>query len=157
MMPNEETRKKITAKWLEKGCKDLVVGKFLLQKGEAYFDFACFHSQQCAEKAVKAFLVWHNIPFRKIHDLVSLGALCLPIDSTLEETLRTTAVLSRYAVDARYPGEDGEEYTKEQTQKALIMAELVLKEIVKRLPSETDPKLTKSEQKKKRTPPRRRK
>lgn len=155
MMPPEETRKKITVKWLEKCAKDLDVGRLLLEKGEAYFDFACFHSQQCAEKAVKAFLVWHNIPFRKIHDLVSLGALCLPIDSTLEETLRTTAVLSRYAVDARYPGEDGEEYTKEQTKEALIMAELVLKEIAKRLPADMHPKSkTKG---KKRSSPRKRK
>lgn len=139
MMPPEETRKKLAAKWLEKGAKDLDVGKLLLERGEAYFDFSCFHSQQSAEKAVKAFLVWHNIPFRKIHDLVSLGALCLPIDSTLEETLRKTAVLSRYAVEARYPGEDDEEYTKEQTKEALVMAELVFKEIAKRLPIDTHP------------------
>lgn len=156
MMPPEETRKKVTIKWLEKCAKDLAVGRLLLEKGETYFDFACFHSQQCAEKAVKAFLVWHNIPFRKIHDLVSLGALCLPIDSTLEEILRTTAVLSRYAVDARYPGEDGDDYTKKQTKEALGMAELVLREIAKRLPVDVHPKLSKPKGEK-RSSPRKRK
>jgi HEPN domain-containing protein len=81
MTPHEEARKRLMGKWLEKGAKDLAVGTLLLKKGDLYFDFACFHCQQCAEKAVKAFLVWHNIPFRKIHDLVSLGALCLPVDA----------------------------------------------------------------------------
>ena len=139
MMLHEETRKKISAKWLEKATKDLAVGKLLFKKGKIYFDFTCFHCQQCAEKAVKGFLVWHDTPFRKIHDLVSLGSLCLPIDSSLEETLKSTALLSRYAVDARYPGEDGEEHTKNQTMEALELAGLVLAEILKRLPFETHP------------------
>ena len=134
MMPHKNTRKRSTVQWLEKATKDLAVGKFLLRKGEAYFDFACFHCQQCTEKAIKAFLVWHDTPFRRIHDLVSLGAQCLSIDSSLEETFKSTAILSRYAVDARYPGEDDEKYTAEQTQEALVMAERVLREVLRRLP-----------------------
>jgi HEPN domain-containing protein len=142
MRPHKDARKELTAKWLEKAAKDLAVGKMLFQKGETYFDFACFHCQQSAEKVVKAFLVWHDTPFRKIHDLVSLGALCLPIDSSLEGILKSTALLSRYAVDSRYPGENSEEYTLEQTTEALERANLVLVEILKRLPSELQPVLS---------------
>jgi HEPN domain-containing protein len=28
-----------------------------------------FHAQRAAEKAMKAFLAWHDVPFRKTHNL----------------------------------------------------------------------------------------
>ena len=36
------------------------------------FDAVCFHSQQCAEKLLKALLVEKAIPFSKTHDLIRL-------------------------------------------------------------------------------------
>jgi hypothetical protein len=30
---------------------------------------ALFHSQQTAEKALKGFLTWHDIAFRRVHEL----------------------------------------------------------------------------------------
>ena len=134
MKSPDEARKKLTAQWLQKATKDLTVGRFLHQKGKMYFDFACFHSQQCAEKAIKGFLVWHGTPFRKIHDLVELGALCVAIDSSLEKPLKRTDSLSRYAVDARYPGEDDTSYTAAQTRFALERAEKILEHILARIP-----------------------
>ncbi len=68
------------------------------------YNTACFHSQQCAEKYVKAFLVRHRIRFRKIHDLVRLRYLCMEADSTFELISDSLALLFPYAVDARYPG-----------------------------------------------------
>ena len=35
------------------------------------FDTVCFHAQQCAEKYLKALLVWKGIPFPKTHNLPS--------------------------------------------------------------------------------------
>jgi hypothetical protein len=32
-----------------------------------------FHSQQAAEKALKGFLTWHDVPFRRVHELDQLG------------------------------------------------------------------------------------
>lgn len=32
-----------------------------------------FHSRQAAEKAMKAFLAWHDAPFRKTHNIEELG------------------------------------------------------------------------------------
>lgn len=42
-----------------------------------------FHSQQAAEKALKAFLTHSQIAFRKTQDLTDLGSQCALVDPTL--------------------------------------------------------------------------
>jgi len=37
---------------------------------------AVFHAQQAAEKSLKGFLAWHDVPFRKTHDLAEIGRQC---------------------------------------------------------------------------------
>jgi HEPN domain-containing protein len=66
---------------------------------------ALFHCQQAVEKALKAFLTWHDRPFRKTHDLVELGGQCVALDPALDNRLRTAALLTEYAWKFRYPGE----------------------------------------------------
>jgi HEPN domain-containing protein len=63
-----------------------------------------FHAQQCAEKYLKALLLFKQESFPRTHDLAALNRLCqqagiiLPInDDDLES-------LSAYAVEVRYPG-----------------------------------------------------
>jgi HEPN domain-containing protein len=51
-------------------------------------DDPMFHCQQAAEKALKAYLTWHDRPFRRTHDLVELGNQCVEIDHTLDPLLR---------------------------------------------------------------------
>ena len=53
--------------------------------------------RQAAEKAVKAYLTFHQIPFRKTHNLTELGSQCARIDPALEPILREAASLSDYA------------------------------------------------------------
>ena len=42
-----------------------------------------FHCQQAVEKALKAFLTWHDRPFGKTHDLQRLGLRCPRVDPGL--------------------------------------------------------------------------
>lgn len=69
----------IVAEWIERAEGDLRTAEreMRARKGPNY-DAACFHSQQCAEKYVKAFLVHCQIPFRPIHDLEVLLGLLTP-------------------------------------------------------------------------------
>ena len=62
-----------------------------------------FHSQQAAEKAVKAILTFRQIAFRRTHDLMHLGAQCAAADPTLEPILRKVEELTDYASAFRYP------------------------------------------------------
>ena len=64
-----------------------------------------FHSQQLAEKTMKAFLTWHDVPFRKTHDLAELSQQCIEIDASLEQVSKAVERLTVYAWEFRYPGE----------------------------------------------------
>jgi HEPN domain-containing protein len=64
-----------------------------------------FHSRQAAEKAAKAFLSFHQIAFRKTHDLADLGLQCLTADPGLGPILRKAGELADYASAFRYPDE----------------------------------------------------
>ena len=92
-----------------------------------------FHSQQAAEKSLKAFLSWHCLPFRKTHNLVELGEACGQIDQGLEALLRRAAPLTGYAWKFRYPG-DPEEATTEEAAEALATAREVFGAVLDRLP-----------------------
>jgi HEPN domain-containing protein len=63
-----------------------------------------FHSQQAAEKALNGFLTWHDVPFRRVHELDELGERCGGIDSSLAELMGRADALTKYAWRFRYPG-----------------------------------------------------
>jgi HEPN domain-containing protein len=61
----------------------------------------CFHSQQYAEKWVKAKLLDLGMVPPKIHDILALSKL-LPHSDAREKILKNAALLAPYAVDVRY-------------------------------------------------------
>ena len=91
--------------WLERAEEDYRQAQVALrQRRYPAYHSTCFHSQQCAEKYIKAFLVRHNIKFRKVHDLTELQRQCFEIDQAFELISKPLDVLYPYAVDVRYPG-----------------------------------------------------
>jgi HEPN domain-containing protein len=81
--------------WMEKAKIDLLSARALLDNG--IISSALFHTQQAAEKSLKAFLTWHQTPFRRVHDLEELGAICERIDGSLSGTVRQSEPLTAYA------------------------------------------------------------
>jgi HEPN domain len=67
-----------TREWLDRARADLRACEVLIQAG--LHAEALFHAQQCTEKAMKAVLTWHQIPFKKTHDLDDLRQACLPLN-----------------------------------------------------------------------------
>jgi HEPN domain-containing protein len=84
MTPGELLRKE-AVKWLEQAAKDRHSAKAL---AEVEPSRSVFHSQQAAEKAIKGFLTFHQIAFRKTHNLTDLGSQCAGTDPTLEPILK---------------------------------------------------------------------
>ena len=111
--------------WLERAHSDLQLGRVALRTRGVLPADACFHAQQCAEKALKALLLHRKIAFPKTHvievllDLIKTSGL--PIPGEVDESFE----LSDYAVQTRYPGE-WEPVTKADAQHALERAALVL-------------------------------
>ena len=69
MTPDELRHEEVRA-WLDRAGRDLRAARLLNTGGAAAESL--FHCQQAAEKALKAFLTYHNKTFRKTHDLGDL-------------------------------------------------------------------------------------
>ncbi|AEK72246.1 HEPN-type nucleotidyltransferase, antibiotic resistance related protein [Thermococcus sp. 4557] len=118
--------------WLEKAEKDLVLAKNSLSLD--FYDYATFHAQQCAEKALKAFLVSKGKPIKRTHDVGELILLCADVDSEFLKLFDDDVdLLTAYAVEARYP--TIHEPDKEEAENAIKLAELVLAFVQSKLTS----------------------
>jgi HEPN domain-containing protein len=127
-----------TRDWLAKAALDLRAAEFGLTAEPPLTADSVFHCQQLAEKSLKAFLVWHDQPFRRTHNLVEVGQQCVAIDPTLAALAQRAAVLSEYAWRYRYPGEPGEPDVSE-AREAVTLAGEVYQEILGRLPRDVQP------------------
>ena len=68
-------------------------------------EVACYLSQQCAEKALKGYLLYKNSTPPRTHNLVELCQLCMSYDNTFSEILDECSDLTPYGVAVRYPNE----------------------------------------------------
>jgi len=91
------------ARWVRYAGDDLKVAELILNH-DLVPRAACFNAQQCAEKSIKASLVFLQIPFPKTHDLNRLRDL-LPEGWDVKEDFPDLAELSAWAVEPRYPGD----------------------------------------------------
>ena len=111
--------------WLQRARSDLQLGRAALRAKGVMPEDACFHAQQCAEKALKALLLHREIAFPKTHTIEVLLDLLKTSGLTIPEGVDEAFELSDYAVQTRYPGE-WEPLTKAEAQHALERAALVL-------------------------------
>ncbi len=137
-MPHDPARVAEVRAWLSKACRDLETAEYELRADQPFSGDIAFHSQQAAEKAMKGFLAWHGVPFRKTHNLVELGGACCQIEPALEPLLRKASPLTEYAWRFRYPG-DPEEPASEEAAEALAIAREVVAAIREHLPQEASP------------------
>jgi HEPN domain-containing protein len=64
---SDRLQAEIIQAWLQRARSDLQLGKVALNTPEVLLEDACFHAQQCAEKALKALLLQRQIPFPRTH------------------------------------------------------------------------------------------
>ncbi len=89
--------------WISKARSDLLLAEKGAKDDDLTLDTAIYHTQQCAEKALKGFLAYHNNPLSKTHDLIKLLQACCVIDSEFSDLRLDAAVLSPFATEFRYP------------------------------------------------------
>jgi HEPN domain-containing protein len=130
--PLDQVRDEFVRQWLLKAEEDLNAAKSLITYEEAFLSTVCFHSQQAAEKYLKAFLTRHQVEFPKTHAINQLLDLTAPIDGKLAESLRDAVVLTNYGVDVRYPGEFPS-VTHGDAQQAIQLAEKVRRLVLRLL------------------------
>ena len=104
-MPLDPERVAEVRAWLAKAASDERAAVHELQANPPLTGDICFHAQQMAEKSLKAFLIWHDVPFRKTHDISEIGRQCLSIEPSLAKAISEAEDLTVFAWLFRYPGE----------------------------------------------------
>ena len=90
--------------WLAKANSDLMASQHLLDSDGPY-DAVCFHAQQAAEKALKAWLAVADLPIPRTHNLEDLLAQCLALPLAAGASGIEALDLSNltpFAVESRY-------------------------------------------------------
>ena len=96
-------------------------------------DLVCFHCQQCAEKYLKAYLIFNKTSFPKTHDLLLLLEILIQFYPTLELHRELFEYLNPYSVQFRYPGEES---SIEEAKQALSIVKKIRTIIKENLPDE---------------------
>lgn len=118
--------------WLHKAESDLAAAELCVAAGKA-LDAACFHSQQAAEKSLKAWLVASGTAFPFVHDLGKLLTLCAQNDPEFERVRAFALELTPFAVEMRYDAEFWP--TANDAAEALSAARAIHRLVVDRWPS----------------------
>ena len=90
-MALEERRIRRTKEWLVKAQRDLEAAAILQAQPAPFLDIVVYHCQQAGEKALKAYLFWHDVPFGKTHSLQELLAQCVDVDANPPRSQRCRA------------------------------------------------------------------
>lgn len=89
--------------WLTKALSNLSSAKKLSQDDDETLETALYHTQQCAEKSLKAYLCFQNQDTTQKHDLGKLLESCCLHDASFKILLPDVVDLLPYATYSRYP------------------------------------------------------
>jgi HEPN domain-containing protein len=131
----DEGRTHEIRQWLLKAGHDLRSARRLFTDDPPLLDTAAYHCQQAAEKALKAFLVLHDIQFSKIHLLPPLVEQCIEVDPAFADLREPAEALTPFATVFRYPG-DVLEPEPSDVMEGLAFAEKVVEFVLARMPDE---------------------
>jgi HEPN domain-containing protein len=111
--------------WLLRARSNLRRAALGSQYEEVFLEDLCWDAQQAAEKVLKALCIHRSIVFPKTHSLVRLMDLLESTGLDIPSEIKEADVLTRYAVETRYPGFE-EEVTEAEYQVALRLATYVV-------------------------------
>jgi HEPN domain-containing protein len=89
--------------WMLKDENDLRLAEVAIRQEVPITDGAIYHTQQCAEKALKGFLAFKRSEIKKTHNLAELVMQCAEFDSDFESLLLDADDLTPKATEFRYP------------------------------------------------------
>jgi len=118
--------------WLIKAENDVKTVQNLLDSSEVITDAICFHSQQAAEKYLKAYLVSKGIDPEKTHKIERLIETCLKIDPSFID-LKDAVLLTEYAVEFRYPDDfyiPDEDEARKAFHLAIAVKDFVMRKVI---------------------------
>ena len=120
--------------WLRHSQNNLIVARHsFYDLHPKQTEISCYLCQQCAETALKAYLVYLDIEPPRTHNLVDLCNLCIEKDSDYSAIKEYCARLTPYGVETRYPNELAVD--DKITEQAVVMAQKVYNFCLSKIPS----------------------
>lgn len=111
-------------RWMRYSREELTLANVIASDANSPARLACWHSQQAAEKALKAIMIISGIAFPRTHNLVALRAL-LPTALSEKMDIHELAELTQWGTESRYPS-DWDEPSAEQAAAMIDAAEGVV-------------------------------
>ncbi len=99
---------------------------------------AVFFAQQAAEKVMKGWLYWHDVPFEKTHRLDELGKPIAARRPDFGGLVKRAERLTEYVIKFRYPSE-GPAPADSEVQFAVALALELYDTLVQSLPGHVRP------------------
>ena len=110
--------------WLNFAKEDLDTARTLLNNEYRYNRSICYHCQQSAEKDLKAYIIYLDLPLNKTHNLIKLVDQIFELDKEITQLQKAVEVLTDYVVTARYP-DDSELIPDEESKLAFQESEKI--------------------------------
>jgi len=107
----------LAKEWFEKADDDELSCGAILKEGGAPSTL-CFLSHQIVEKYLKGLLIFHGKEIEKIHDLIKLANLAKSFLPEITNFQKELALLNRYYIESRYPGDSIEDFSWEESKTA---------------------------------------
>jgi len=111
--------------WFQRAKSNLARAELGRQSSDILYEDLCFDAQQAVEKALKGIMAFLEMDIPKTH---SVGYLMKLIEESgkvrVPESLKEAAILTDYAVTARYPG-DWEQIDEAEYKQAVSLAQEV--------------------------------
>jgi HEPN domain-containing protein len=134
MLPEPEVLRQ-SKRWLDYADQDLRPAQHAFTLPDTPpFRLIAYLAQQCAEKHLKAYLVFKGVDFPHSHNISHLLELCAT-QRAWPEDLVAADELTPFAVAARYPGEE-DEVTRGEASRAVDIAARVREAVRQALESE---------------------
>ncbi len=124
-MPPERTGPEDPGEWLRRARSNLARARAKYVDADVLLEDLCFDTQQACEKCLKALFVFKGRPVPRTHSIGDLLTALSGLGFDVPEAVMASAVLTDYAVSARYPG-PSEPVTVDDLAEAIRLADGVL-------------------------------
>jgi HEPN domain-containing protein len=96
----------LVKEWFEYALNDYRVAAYMFDTmHKKPLEIICYHCQQSVEKALKSYLINHDVEPPYIHDLDKLRLMCAEYDSSFETLIEPCKKLTSYITAGRYPSQ----------------------------------------------------
>lgn len=120
-------------RWLRQAERDLETARDSTET--AHYEWACFQSQQCAEKALKAFLYAKGLRAIVTHSIRDLLVWCSKYEPEFAGLVGQGKVLDTYYIATRYPNGlvstdiPAEYFSRDEAEQCISYAGSILKTV----------------------------